>query len=492
MTSTVSVSCADRFLAWADRTPDRPAVVDGDTTITYAALAAAAQDVADRLAAEDIRPGTLVGMSVPRGWHMIAAMLGTWLHGCGYVPIDPSYPATRRDYISADATVSHLITAGLRIEATGHDGRRDDVPHDTAYVIYTSGTTGNPKGVVVRHRNLLALLDAAAEVMPCLPDDVSSVFHSANFDLSVWEMWRPLLSGGSCVVVPVAATHDANALADLFAAHGVTRATIVPSIFANFVTELAERPVAMPRLREVVFCGEPIGREAIGTWYDLDVAPNAQLVNMYGPTETTVYVSWKNLDRALVADRGEPGTPIGIPLPHLRVRVLDEHRRPAREGEVYIAGAGVSAGYLGKPELTADRFVVLDDGDVWYRSGDHAVLGTDGELRFLGRKDDQVKVRGFRIELGEVDAALRGLPEIASAGTVVQTTSAGESILVAGYVPAGPDDAAADDETVRARLREVLPQHMIPTRLVRVTTLPLSLSGKLNRRTLAQRLETMR
>jgi nonribosomal peptide synthetase DhbF len=328
--------------------------------------------------------------------------------------------------------------------------------------------------------------------MPCARDDVSSVFHSANFDLSIWEMWRPLLSGASCVVVPVEATHDANALADLFADHGVTLVTLVPSIFANFVTELVERPVAMPRLRELVFCGEPIGRDTIGTWYDLDVAPRAQLVNMYGPTETTVYVSWKNLDRALVEDRSEPGTPIGMPLPHLRVRLLDDDRQPATAGEVHIAGGGVSAGYLGRPELTADRFVVLDDGEVWYRSGDHAVLGADGELRFLGRKDDQVKIRGFRIELGEVDAALRGLPEIAGAGTVVQTTSAGEPILVAGYVPADRIDSPADEETVRARLREILPQHMIPTRLVRVPTLPLSLSGKLNRRALAQRLETMR
>jgi nonribosomal peptide synthetase DhbF len=492
MTSTVSVSCADRFLSCVERSPGSPAVVDGDTTITYGALAAAATDLAGRLADAGVVPGTLVGVSVPRGWHMIAAMLGVWLHGCGYVPIDPNYPAARRDYISADATVSHLVTEGLRIEATGHDGRRDDVPQDTAYVIYTSGTTGNPKGVVVRHRNLLALLDAAADAMPCACDDVSSVFHSANFDLSVWEMWRPLLSGASCVVVPVEATHDANALADLFADHGVTLVTLVPSIFANFVAELVERPVAMPRLRELVFCGEPIGRDTIGTWYDLDVAPHAQLVNMYGPTETTVYVSWKNLDRALVADRSEPGTPIGMPLPHLRVRLLDDDRQPATAGEVYIAGGGVSAGYLGRPELTADRFVVLDDGDVWYRSGDHAVLGADGELRFLGRKDDQVKIRGFRIELGEVDAALRGLPEIAGAGTVVQTTSAGEPILVAGYVPADRIDSPADEETVRARLREILPQHMIPTRLVRVPTLPLSLSGKLNRRALAQRLETMR
>ncbi|KRV50756.1 aldehyde dehydrogenase [Wenjunlia vitaminophila] len=479
------------FLRMAAAQPEAVAVDDRGHTTTYARLAEDARAIAGALADAGVPGGGLVGLRTHRGVSAVAGMLGIWMHGCGYVPVDPRYPAPRQDHIITDSAVGHLVdeepgTGRLSVTATGRSAAHaHEVPEDTAYVIYTSGSTGQPKGVVVRHANVRALLDGCTSYT-FGPDDVWSFFHSHSFDFSVWEIWGALTSGGRVVVVPDEATTDPSALVDLLAGRGVTVLSQVPSVFGYLVNELVERPVPLPALRYVVFGGEPVNVPAVLRWQDLGLAPRAELHNMYGITEITVHAT----DKVVVPDelrRHMMGTPIGRALPHLRIALLEDSRPvpPGVPGEMYVGGGGVAHGYLGRPELTGQRFVRLDLGDgprVWYRTGDYALETDDGELEYLGRRDDQVKLRGFRIELGEVEAALRELPGIREGAVVLAETPGGEPALAAAYVPAGP---APDEDVLRKALGEVLPRHMVPSVYLPLSALPLTLSGKLDRAALA-------
>jgi D-alanine--poly(phosphoribitol) ligase subunit 1 len=494
MKPTVPQTVTDRFLSRVAAAPDNVAVIDGSRSLSYADLHAAATIAAQRLARQGIAPGSLVGLSVTRGWRAVVGILAIWLSNAGYVPIDPRYPAQRRSFIASDARIAHVLTDGtgreLDVVPTGNDQVPHQVPADTAYVIYTSGSTGMPKGVVVRHANVASLLRATAAELPVGPDDVGTLFHSYNFDFSVWEMWRVLVAGGRCIAVPPEATVDPDGFADLLADNGVTLLNLVPSVFGQLVRALRERPVRLPRLREVIFGGEPIDLGAVQTWYRLGLAPQVRLVNMYGITETTVHVTVKRLDEKLVERCARSGSPIGRPLPHLRVLLLDEQQRPVVRGsigEMYVAGDGVSAGYLGRQSLTGERFVPLphDGGaDLWYRTGDYAVERDDGELFFTGRRDGQVQLRGYRIELGEVEAALGRLPEIAGSGVLVALNRLGDPVLMACYIRAGGADVA--ESRLRAALREQLPAYMLPARLISVPQLPITPEGKLDRTALAR------
>ena len=489
LTTVRTADTLQRFLRQAEATPDAPAVADGTTRLTYRELAETGAAVAAELAAAGVAPGSLVGLSVTRGWRAIAGMIGIWRHGCAYVPVDPAYPQRRRAYIAADAGFSHLIVdggAGLAVEAAANP-KAQQLPANLAYVIYTSGSTGDPKGVLVRHDNIEALLRSAEDLLPAGPGDAATVFHSYCFDFSVWEIWRPLTTGGQCVLVPTAVSADADSFAQLLARERITLLSLVPSVFANLVGALRADPVALPDLREVVFGGEAIDLNVIKDWYRLGVAPNARLINMYGITETTVHVTVRPLDPAGVDAFTGSGTPIGVPLPHLTVAVLDDDGRPVppgRSGEMYVSGGGVSSGYLGRPDLTAQRFGTHPEvgPGIWYRTGDLARRDPDGELVYLGRRDAQVQLRGFRVELGEIEAALTELPEVAGAGTVVAPNRQGEPVLVAYYVPAVPDLSPG---RLRAALGERLPGYMVPGRFVPVDRLPVTPEGKLDRKALA-------
>ncbi len=480
---------ARRFLSQAERSGQAVAVADASGTRTYLNLAERAMEVAQRLDRAGVPAGGPVGLSVDRGWQVVAGVLGIWLHGCAYVPIDPEYPARRRDLIAGDARVSHVVTddaeAGISLARLPQAGPAHVLPEGTAYVLYTSGSTGTPKGVMVTHDNLRALLDAAALVMPADATDSGTVFHSYCFDFSVWELWRLLTVGGRCVYTSKEDTLDGARLARLLSAQGVSILNLVPSVFANLVRVLGARPVPLPGLREVVFGGEPVNIAAVQAWYGLGLAPDAELINMYGITETTVHVTAKRLSRLeLAAQRA--GTPIGRPLPHLEVAVLDDQGRavpPQVTGEMYVAGAGVCAGYLDRPELTAERFVCLP-GDQqrrrWYRTGDLAQADDHGELMFIGRRDAQIQLRGYRIELGEIDAAMRQLPGVADGAAAVVANRQGEPVLVACYVPVA-GDGAVSTAALRAILGEQLPRHMVPVTLVSVAQLPVTPEGKLDR-----------
>ncbi|MDQ2813593.1 MAG: amino acid adenylation domain-containing protein [Actinomycetota bacterium] len=481
-------SIAARFARQTAASPDSVAVVDGEGSWSYRRIAEEAATLATQLARSGAAEHALIGLSVGRGWRVVAGILAIWSRRCAYVPIDPGYPEPRRQLITADARLSHIITdagrSGFAVTCAGA-GPAHIVPQDTAYVIYTSGSTGRPKGVIVRHGNVLSLLDGAACVLPADPADAGTVFHSYCFDFSVWEIWRMLTAGGRCVFVPAAATLDGNKLARLLAHEHISVLNLVPSVFANLVRVLGRQPVALPRLRQVIFGGEPLNIGAVRTWYELGAAPAAELINMYGITETTVHVTARRLNRSEMTAYRDAGTPIGRSLPHLRVAVLDEHGQPVPSGstgEMYVAGSGVSAGYLDRPGLTAARFSHLPfdgGGSLWYRTGDLARLDPSGELTFLGRADDQVQLRGHRIELGEIEAAVRSLPGVADAAATLMPNGAGEPVLVACYVPAG--SGASGATTLRDALFGELPRYMVPARLEPIAKLPVTPEGKLDR-----------
>jgi amino acid adenylation domain-containing protein len=472
-----------RFEKCARARPDRIAVVDGDFRISYGALAEESARVADELVRAGVRSGELVGLRVSRGWRTFAAVLGIWRHGCAYVPVDPDAPAARAGQILAQAHLRHLVVDGVdryAVEEMVAVGPPAEVPSDAAYVIFTSGSTGTPKGVVVTHGNVCALVESAAGTgVPA--NGVWSQVHTHNFDFSVWEMWVPLLAGGICVVVPSEVVADPHRFAHLLERHEVAVLNIVPSVFRGLAAAVAESGLRLPALREVIFGGEAVDAEVIRQWWATGAAEQAVLRNMYGITECTVHVTTHDLTPTSLDDAA-PGTPIGRPLPHLRVELLDGGQPvPAGAiGEIHVAGTGVAQGYLGRRDLTAQRFV-RSDGEVWYRSGDLARQLPDGTLAYVGRADDQVKVRGIRIEPGETEAALRAHPDVHQACVVAVRQPGGAVDLAAAVTPRQTDGARPDPALLRDHLLELLPVAFVPSVIRWLDLLPATESGKIDR-----------
>jgi amino acid adenylation domain-containing protein len=491
----------EAFEAWARSTPSAVAVVDGAGSLTYRELDHAAARVAAAVRAAGVEPGTLVGISLPRSTRVVAAILGVLKAGCAYVPLDPEYPRSRLSFLASDAGIDLVIgdsdprlDLDLRwlpfaeaIEAGGGSPSPAGGSGELAYVIYTSGSTGTPKGVCISHANVLALFAAAAPLFRFGSDDVWALFHSYSFDFSVWELWGALLHGGRAVVVPAEVTADPVALLELLAAQGVTVLNQVPSVFRYLAAAHASRPLPL-ELRYLIFGGEALDARAAASWTEAAPPPGPALVNMYGITETTVHVTHKALAARDLAEADAP-TPIGRPLPHLEVVLLDDDLRPVEPGEVgeiFVAGAGLARGYLNRPDLTDERFLRLGPtGPRYYRSGDLARVRDDGELEYHGRKDAQVKILGFRVEVGEVEAVLRRHEGIADAVVVPGTSPRGEANLVAFYVSG--ESADPSPASLRRYLQEALPRYMVPARFERVERLPLTPSGKVDRRSLSQR-----
>ncbi|MFD7783790.1 amino acid adenylation domain-containing protein [Streptomyces nojiriensis] len=498
---TDAATIPHRFRAQAARTPSAPAITDGGCTLDYATLDRWSDRVHDDLVHAGARRGDLIGLSVRGGAPVVAGILGILKTGCGYVPLDPFYPVARLVSISVDsgvrlivgddATPVGLTTAATVVELPGPRERRlvyapvlgsGVGPDDVAYVIYTSGSTGVPKGVPIRHRNVLSLFDAAASWFDFRAADVWTLFHSYSFDFSVWEMWGALLHGGRLLCVPALLRIDGAGFAAMLAEEQVTILNIVPSVFRHL---LAGRAVPAGALRRVVFGGEALDATSVADWLvRQDPRHRPEVVNMYGITETTVHVTYR---RVIEADlcRDEPGTLIGRPLAHLGIRLLgpDGSPVPAGEpGEIVVSGAGVAAGYLGRPGLTDQRFPRNRDGRCFH-SGDIAHWSErDDSYVFHGRLDDQVQFRGFRVELGEIEHALRACPGVRDAAVVVEQHALGHPVLSA-YVTA-PEFGRAGLAAVRDRLRATLPAHMVPGRIQMIDQLPRTASGKVDRRAL--------
>ena len=498
------------FEAQAERTPAAVAVVHGDERITYAELDRRANRLAYALRARGVGPEARVGILLERGPELVVAILATLKAGGAYVPLDPAYPPERRAYMLRDSGVRVLITQehlreGLPAEVealcpqsepalpdaqsppTPASGAR---PHNLAYVIYTSGSTGAPKGVMVGHAQVVRLFRTTADDCRFGAEDVWTLFHSAAFDFSVWEMWGALLYGGRLVVVPYETSRSPEAMRELVLREGVTVLNQTPSAFRALIqADLAASPDAAGALplRLVVFGGEALDPRTLLPWMERYGEERPRLVNMYGITETTVHVTWRPL---ALADARAGGSPIGVPLADLRAYVLDRHLEPVPigvPGELFVGGAGVARGYLGRPGLTAQRFVPdpfgSEPGSRLYRSGDRVRWSARGELEYLGRTDAQVKVRGFRIEPGEIEAALCAQEEVREAVVLAREDVPGDPRLVAWLVPA-PGRTAPDASELRRRLRARLPEYMIPAAFVAIERIPLTSNGKTDRRAL--------
>ncbi|GAB2963519.1 non-ribosomal peptide synthase/polyketide synthase [Saccharothrix stipae] len=445
------------FAAQAARTPDAVAVTCEGASLSYRELDERSNRLAHHLIAAGAGPESLVALRFPRSLDLVVAVLGVLKSGAAYLPLDVSYPADRIAYMIEDARPA--VTLDALPDLSGMPVDAPDVPlrpENTAYVIYTSGSTGRPKGVVVPHSNVVRLFAETDHWFGFGPDDVWTLFHSYAFDFSVWELWGPLLHGGRLVVVPYEVSRSPREFARLVADEGVTVLNQTPSAFYQLLEEAPDLGV-----RYVIFGGEALDMRKLSAWRG-----SGALINMYGITETTVHVTWTPADGS-----------IGVPIPDLRVYVLDDELQPVAPGvvgEMYVAGPGVARGYLNRPGLTAQRFPADPFGPAgtrMYRTGDLA-RWVDGRLEYFGRADQQVKIRGFRIELGEIEAVLAAHDAVAQVAVVVR-----EDRLVAYYVPVGMADAGG----LREHVERSLPDYMVPTAYVALERLPLNANGKLDR-----------
>ncbi|MEV6207245.1 non-ribosomal peptide synthetase [Kitasatospora sp. NPDC051914] len=477
--------------------PDALAVTDGTTALTYRELVACAAGLASELADRGVGPGSAVGLLAARSVRLVVAQLAVWWAGAHTVPLDPAYPRERIAAMAEDAGVlltlgdkALLAEAGLSVDRTlvlvedspaAGSTARAASPHPCgadapALVLYTSGSTGRPKGVVVPHGAVADLVTAADGIV--LHPGERMLFHSpVAFDASTFELWAPL-TRGAALAVCTADRPTAEELARDVERLGVTCAFLTTALFHHLA---ARRSRIFGVLRTVVVGGEALSAEHAAAV--LRAFPWLRLINGYGPTEGTTFTTLHPLRPADCA--GPP--PIGRPFGGARVLVLDERRRPVapgERGELWIGGSRLALGYLGRPELTADRFQVLPGEGRMYRSGDVVSHRTDGTLAFHGRVDDQVKVRGFRIEPGEVEHALRCLPEVAEAAVVVRGPGREDAALAAFVVPA--EDRRPTVEALRRALADRLPAHLVPTVWTLLEALPLTGTGKVDRRALAE------
>ncbi|MCQ8187448.1 amino acid adenylation domain-containing protein [Streptomyces sp. RCU064] len=480
-----------RFERQVADTPDAIAVTYETTSLTYSEVNARANRLAHLLRERGAGPRRYVALSMPRTEELVVAVLGVLKSGAAYVPIDPAYPADRIAYVLDDARPILTVTPDVLAESERCHAADPDValsPLDTAYVIYTSGSTGRPKGVEVPHGNAIRLMDSTDHWFGFGPDDVWTLFHSYAFDFSVWELWGPLLHGGRLVVVSYETSRTPDRFLKLLADERVTVLNQTPSAFYQLMAADRDNPEtsARLRLRHVVFGGEALELGRLADWYARHPDDAPSLVNMYGITETTVHVTHVALDEAVVA--ASSGSVIGEPIPDLAVYVLDERLRPVPRGvagELYVVGAGLARGYLGRPGLTAQRFVANPFGEGrMYRTGDTGRRLADGRLEYHGRVDDQVKLRGFRIELGEIEAALETHASVAGAAVILREDRPGDKRLVAYAVPAAGAESVPEPDALRAHLATALPEHMVPSAVVTLDALPLTVNGKLDRRAL--------
>ncbi|MFE7581237.1 amino acid adenylation domain-containing protein [Streptomyces gardneri] len=472
------------FAEQARRTPGATAVLFEDERLDYATLDARADHLARHLVAHGARPERVVAVALPRSVELLVALYAVHKSGAAYLPIDPDYPQDRVAHMLDDAAPALVLTPGRLAEleaAPAPDSVRElpeALPGHPAYVIYTSGSTGRPKGVVVTHEAIVNRLLWMQHTYRLEPGERVLQKTPSSFDVSVWEFFWPLITGATLVVARPEGHKDPDYLAALIQRHSVTTAHFVPSMLEAF---LAAADVSACRsLRRVICSGEALPTVLAERFAEVSTA---ELHNLYGPTEAAVDVTWHHFEPAAAGSPPSAVTvPIGRPVWNTGVHVLDAGLRPVPPGvtgELHLSGVQLARGYLGRPGLTSERFTAAPfgpPGSRMYRTGDLARWRDDGTVEFLGRADDQVKIRGFRIELGEITAVLNRHPDIRQAAVVVREDRPGDKRLVA-YVVGETDELR--DHAARA-----LPAHMVPGQFVRLAELPLSPSGKLDRRRL--------
>ncbi|MFE6226454.1 amino acid adenylation domain-containing protein [Streptomyces sp. NPDC057854] len=474
------------FAAQARRTPDAVAVVCEGERIAYAELDARAGRLATVLAARGAAPGEVVGVRMRRSAALITVLLAVHRAGAAYLPLDPEYPEERVRHMLDQARPAFVVDdAFLAAHAAEADAAAEHpgtavLPAHPAYVVYTSGSTGRPKGIVVTHAGITNYLAGMQRRHPLTAADRVLQRTSLSFDPSVWEIFWPLHHGAAVVVSRPDGEDAPGYLPGLIRDEGVTVAQFVPSTLEVFLREPGSDRCTT--LRQVFVGGEQLTGALADRFHA--AVPAAELHNQYGPTEVSVYTTTGRAD----AGRHPTAVPVGTPLAGLRLHVLDGFLRPVPVGvvgEIYIAGAGVARGYVGRPGLTAERFVADVGGAPgarMYRTGDLGRRRADGSVEYCGRVDFQVKVRGHRVELGEIEAVLASDPGVAQAVVAVVADAAGTRHVV-GYVRpvAG---ASVDGDVLRERVAVVLPDYMVPVRVLVVDAFALTPNGKVDRRAL--------
>lgn len=479
------------FETQADRTPDAVAVVYEDIRLTYRDLNTRANQLAYHLKERGVTRETLVGLCVDRSPEMIIALLGILKAGGAYVPLDPAYPKERLAFMLEDSGVHILVTTerlcnhlpanSASVVCIDRDldskaARAIENPvngvgaANLAYVIYTSGSTGKPKGSMLEHRGVCNLIAHKARTFQLGPGSRMLQFCSLNFDPSVCEIFTTLASGGTLYLVPQEKTKAPEEIVRLLKRERINAAMMTPSLLRALPCE------DLPDLSVVEAGGEVCSAELVSRW-----AKGRKFINVYGPTETTVCVS-----EAVCEPGASEAPPIGKPIPNTRLYVLDERRRlvpPGVPGELYIGGVGVGRGYLNRPDLTAERFIPNpfgnDPGDRLYKSGDRVRYREDGNIEFLGRMDQQVKVRGHRVELGEIESVLRQYPDVRECVVDAREDASGDAKLVAYIVPKRAGQKF--DGELKGFLRLLLPEYMLPAAFVTLDHLPLNANGKMDR-----------
>jgi amino acid adenylation domain-containing protein len=450
---------AQRFAATAARHESRVAVLADDQTVTYGELARHAGGVAELL--RDTDPGP-VGLLVPHGAGMVAAILGTLAAGRAYVPIDPGYPATRRAHMLEHAGVGTVLTAD---DIAGVAAPlRPEPAADLAYVLYTSGSTGRPKGVAQTQRAVLHAVANHVNNFRITPDDRLTLLSSFSFDMAITDLFSAVLSGAALVAVDIR-RHGLTHLAEALDARGATVYHSTPTVYRYLADGLEAASARLPSLRAIVLGGETVSRRDVVRGRSL-FAPGCVFVNGYGATEASFAVQ-----NHIGPDDDVPAgvVPIGYPLPGYDIE-LDA------SGEIVICGPHVAAGYWRDEQLTAERFTERPGGRA-YRTGDLARWRSDGSLVYLGRRDRQVKVRGHRVELGEIEAALAELPEVATSAAIPVPVA--DEVTITAFVEPVPGAAVAGPN-LRAALARRLPDYLLPREVVVVPALPLTATGKVD------------
>ncbi|MEH8463838.1 enterobactin non-ribosomal peptide synthetase EntF [Klebsiella quasipneumoniae subsp. similipneumoniae] len=503
--ATLSALVADQ----ARKTPDAPALADANWQFSYREMRQQVVALAQLLRQRGVKPGDSVAVALPRSVFLTLALHGIVEAGAAWLPLDTGYPDDRLRMMLEDARPSLLIASEDQLarfsDIPGLESLcyqqplavADDAPlalskpDHTAYIIFTSGSTGRPKGVMVGQAAIVNRLLWMQDRYPLSADDVVAQKTPCSFDVSVWEFWWPFIAGAQLVMAEPEAHRDPQAMQQFFAHYGVTTTHFVPSMLAAFVASLDADSVAACRTLRRVFCsGEALPTELCREWERLTGAP---LHNLYGPTEAAVDVSWYPACGPELAAVTGSSVPIGWPVWNTGLRILDAAMRPVPPGvagDLYLTGIQLAQGYLGRPDLTASRFIAdpFAPGERMYRTGDVARWLANGAVEYLGRSDDQLKIRGQRIELGEIDRAMSALPDVAQAvshACVFNQAAAtgGDARQLVGYL-VSDSGLPLDTAALKARLAEQLPPHMVPVVLMQLADLPLSANGKLDRKAL--------
>jgi amino acid adenylation domain-containing protein len=500
---------ASLFAHVVDRNPTAVALEYGDERLTYGELDGMAESLARDLTVRGIGRESIVALMMYPSPTLLASILAVVKAGGAYLPIDPDYPKDRicymLDHSGARIVLADPLTAvppdysGMILDAADFSAQARQAwragqrparracparPEDLLYVIYTSGSTGQPKGVMIEHRNVVRLLFNDRNPFDFGSDDCWTLFHSACFDFSVWEMYGALLQGGRLVIVPKSTARDTLSFRRLLVRHQVTVLNQTPAAFYNLVDHELQASEHDLALRLVIFGGDALKPQLLRPFRNL--YPHTRLVNMYGITETTVHVTYLELSDEDLQHRISN---IGRPLPTLRVYILDSHLNPLPigvPGEICVSGAGVGRGYLNNPDLTAERFLPnpFVPGEVLYRSGDLGRFFPRGDIEYLGRMDHQVKIRGHRIELGEIEAAILNFGQIREVRvmTCEQDEEQGNRQLIAYFVPENTrPEQPFDLKALRDSLTQTLPAYMVPAYLMALEGLPLTSNGKIAR-----------